>query len=115
LCGDFCGFDDGVINDPGQRMICKLHGLSSGQAVPIHAVSPAYAYPNPSADRIFLEWPEHRVAQWTIHSLDGRIVLRGTMTIYRSPIEVQCLAMGTYTIALQDTNGISTTLNWTKP
>ncbi|MBK7288655.1 MAG: hypothetical protein IPI95_17185 [Flavobacteriales bacterium] len=30
LAGAFEGFDDGTVNDPAQRMICKLHGLTTG-------------------------------------------------------------------------------------
>ncbi|MBL7985809.1 MAG: T9SS type A sorting domain-containing protein [Flavobacteriales bacterium] len=113
LSGDFWGFDDGVINDPGQRMICKLHGIDVGIAE--HgSVGSLSVYPNPGTRMFNLTSDLTGPCIVRVFDMFGKEQLNSPCTMGNCVTDMSPFAPGAYTVILTDKHGTQRTAQWIK-
>ncbi|HEX2616125.1 MAG TPA: T9SS type A sorting domain-containing protein, partial [Flavobacteriales bacterium] len=115
LCGEFQGFDDGVVSDTAQRKICRLYGLNVGIREQPAAPQRVRLFPNPGTEQVTVEWPGHHIARLEVLDALGRI--RSTERVARgsAELDVRGLAPGSYVIALYDNADQRAATSFLKP
>jgi len=99
IYGSYIGFDDGLTNDPGQRMISKLYGPTVGIAE--HEALSFSLYPNPASTHATVEVEVMpRNGQLVLRDAIGREVLRQRLSSYQNNVELKGLAAGVYLLEL---------------
>jgi len=97
--GSYIGFDDGLTNDPGQRMISKLYGPTVGIAE--HEALSFLLYPNPASTHATMEVEVIPLnGQLVLRDAMGREVLRQRVAGYQNNVELKGLAAGVYLLEL---------------
>lgn len=114
LVGEFNGFDDGLVSDTSQRMICRLHGLHVGEVERTGPTEVLTLWPNPAKEQLTISWPGHIGAVWRILSSDGGELDRGSALCDQVVLDVRHFAEGMYTITMQDAHGAQRTAKWIK-
>ncbi|MDX9751452.1 MAG: delta-60 repeat domain-containing protein [Flavobacteriales bacterium] len=107
IWGGYHGYDDGTLNDPGQRMVSRLHGLHTGVgSVP---APPAQAllsiHPNPADAWVALDYDllvPPQDAALVVRDMGGREVYRQELRQQKQQVvwDVRPVAPGTYTASL---------------
>jgi uncharacterized delta-60 repeat protein len=99
IYGMYIGFDDGFTNDPGQRMISRLHGPTVGIAE--HEAISFTLYPNPANTLATVELEQlPRNGQLLLRDAMGREVLRQRVAGYHNNVELHGLGAGVYLLEL---------------
>lgn len=102
--GSYIGFDDGFTNDPGQRMISRLHGPTVGIAE--HETMSFTLYPNPANSLATVELEQlPRNGQLVLRDAMGREVLWQRVAGYHNNVELQGLGAGVYLLEVWEDGG----------
>ena len=72
----------------------------------------ALAHPSPAQDHLFVVWPGHRIAQWSIMTINGVLLKAGNQ--WRTSLELADVRPGLYVLQLWDTDGERDVLRFTK-
>jgi uncharacterized delta-60 repeat protein len=117
IFGAYHGYDDGTINDPGQRLVSRLYGLDVGVAEQ-PPVPPLRVWPNPGADRLHIEIPEGLSpdgrATSRVYDAQGRTVLTHPHVSDGVPVDVAALANGLYTVEVRLPDATRLFTKWMK-
>ncbi len=115
LVGEFNGFDDGVVSDTAQRMICRLHGLNVGVSEhQAKANDGLRVYPNPGSGQITVEWPGHLIKTMRFVDAQGRCAYSITCaSCVRADVNVP--SSGLYVLIVEDEQGDRISTKLTKP
>jgi hypothetical protein len=105
IYGSYHGYDDGTVNDAGQRMVSRLYGLDVGvREEPLNA-SGLQVYPNPAEGLLHVQWrPTGGHYNLSLLDILGREVLRQDVSAVdqRAELDLQGIASGTYFLHLRD-------------
>ncbi len=113
IAGDFEGFDDGTVNDPAQRMICKLHGLTTGVREQESGLPGLRVFPNPGQDVLYVETGSQSAMQVRVLDGMGRAVMAASSKEGTMQIDCGTLAPGVYLVEVRTDTG-RRTVKWTK-
>jgi Domain of unknown function (DUF5122) beta-propeller/Secretion system C-terminal sorting domain len=115
LSGAFWGFDDGVINDPGQRMICKLHGLPVGVAEVNGNANGVLLFPNPGDERLTIQLTDANARSLiTIRDAQGRSITTQQVMNKQAEFDTRTWATGLYVVEVQLIAGLKQRTKWIK-
>lgn len=108
IYGGYEGFNDGVINDPGQNLISRLRRVDTGMGEEQGTthLPELSAYPSPANDRLTVRGPAWLDAACTVLITDvaGRVVLQGPLVQDRA-IDLNHFAAGAYSLVVSDLHG----------
>ncbi len=113
LAGAFEGFDDGTVNDPEQRMICKLHGLTTGVQEREAGLPGLRVFPNPGAETLHVETGTPGSMQVRVLDGTGRAVMAANSKEGTMQLDCGTLAPGVYLVEVRTDKG-RRTVKWTK-
>lgn len=113
LAGAFEGFDDGTVNDPEQRMICKLHGLTTEVLEQEAGLPGLRVFPNPGSEMLHVE--SGMSGSIRVRVLDGlgRAVMAASSKEDTMELDCGTLAPGVYLVEVRTDKG-RRTVKWTK-
>jgi len=102
--GAYHGYDDGLVNDPGQRLISRLRlvdiELEAPDARAVRAPALRLA-PNPAGAWVVASWPQEQAAtELVVRDASGRALLRQRVSGAEAVIETRALAPGSYVVEL---------------
>ncbi len=102
IWGSYHGYDDGTTNDPLQRMVSRLHGLSVGVAPLSPGERPGVrAYPNPASTQLTVELEQVPLgAVLLLRDALGREVMREGISGHYHVLRLQGLGSGLYLLEL---------------
>jgi hypothetical protein len=110
--GGYHGYDDGTTNDPSQRMVSKLYGLSVGVPEPFESLrAQLRVYPNPASSYVVFEVnldTDPISSAIVIQDIAGRVLKRLSVASKEQQIVLDSreFAPGPYTVLLQN-NGVT--------
>ncbi|MEO5584780.1 MAG: T9SS type A sorting domain-containing protein, partial [Flavobacteriales bacterium] len=113
LAGSFHGFDDGTVNDPAQRMICKLHGLTTGVQEREAVLPGLRVFPNPGSETLHVETGMLGSVHVQVLDGTGRAVMAASSKEGTMQIDCGTLAPGVYLVEVRTDDG-RRTVKWTK-
>jgi hypothetical protein len=109
--GGYHGYDDGTTNDPSQRMVSKLYGLSAAVEERPLATGPT-VFPNPATRSFSMQdLPASGISKVYLCDLSGR-VLRTWPMLDRSPtalFDVRGIPPGLYVVRMEHDTARSST------
>jgi uncharacterized delta-60 repeat protein len=109
--GGYHGYDDGTTNDPSQRMVSKLYGLSAAVEERPLATGPT-VFPNPATRSFSMQdLPASGISKVYLCDLSGR-VLRTWPMLDRSPtalFDVRGIPPGQYVVRMEHDTARSST------
>lgn len=102
--GAYHGYADGTTNDPGQRMVSRLHGLDVGIGEQFAGgSSQLIVSPNPADGLVQVEVGQvTRVAMLALRDALGRMLFTRAVSGQQMDLDLRGLAPGVYLLALED-------------
>ena len=104
IWGSYLGYDDGVINDPDQRFVTRLHRgdfTTSTATLSVGEGPGMKLYPNPSTGVLHLSVEEHpRNAVVHVRDALGRTVLQRPLISHYNTVDLTTAGRGVYVVSV---------------